>query len=172
VSFDPLADPRPLIRRVYGYVSYRIGEGPDAEDVTGETFARALRYRATFDGGRGEVLPWLLGIARRCIAAHYAHRVSVMEVPETSVDASLADDIALRLDVARAVARLGERDRELIALRYAADLSAKQIAKLLGLQVNAVEVGLHRAVGRLRARLGTPSDLAGASSAPMPVADR
>jgi len=34
---DPLANPEPLIRRVYAYVAYRIGDGPDAEDVTSAT---------------------------------------------------------------------------------------------------------------------------------------
>src|SRR5438046_1244825 len=63
---DPLADPAPLIRRVYSYVAYRIGDGPDAEDVTSEVFERALKYRASYDGSRGKPLPWLLGIARRC----------------------------------------------------------------------------------------------------------
>jgi DNA-directed RNA polymerase specialized sigma24 family protein len=42
---DPLANPAPLVKRVYAYVAYRIGDGPDAEDVTSETFERALRYR-------------------------------------------------------------------------------------------------------------------------------
>jgi Sigma-70 region 2 len=41
---DPLAQPEPLIRRVYAYAAYRLGDGQDAEDVTSETFARALRY--------------------------------------------------------------------------------------------------------------------------------
>ena len=38
---DPLRNPEPLIRRVYGYVAYRIGDGPDAEDITSETFTVA-----------------------------------------------------------------------------------------------------------------------------------
>ena len=48
---------------------------------------------------------------------------------------------------------LGERDRELIAFKYGADLTARQIAQVLGLQTNAVEVALHRALGRLREEL-------------------
>jgi len=48
---------------------------------------------------------------------------------------------------------LGQRDRELIALRYGADLRARQIAPLLDLKTNAVEVALHRALARLRAVL-------------------
>jgi RNA polymerase sigma factor (sigma-70 family) len=60
-------------------------------------------------------------------------------------------DSALRIDLARRVERLDVRDRELIALRYGADLTARQIAELQEARVNTVEVALHRAVGRLRA---------------------
>jgi RNA polymerase sigma factor (sigma-70 family) len=56
----------------------------------------------------------------------------------------------VRLDVAAAVGQLDERDRELVALRYGADLTARQIAELLELRVNTVEVALHRALARLR----------------------
>jgi DNA-directed RNA polymerase specialized sigma24 family protein len=45
---------------------------------------------------------------------------------------------------------LDERDRELLALRYGADLKARQIAELLGERTNTIEVALHRALGRLR----------------------
>ena len=55
-----------------------------------------------------------------------------------------------RLTLAHAVERLDERDRELIALRYGSDLSARQIGELLELRTNAVEVALHRALARLR----------------------
>ena len=51
---DPLANPEPLIRRVYSYVAYRVGDGPDAEDITSETFERAVRYKKTFDQRKGE----------------------------------------------------------------------------------------------------------------------
>jgi DNA-directed RNA polymerase specialized sigma24 family protein len=47
-SRDPLRDPEQLIPRVYAFVAYRLGDGPDAEDVTSETFARALRYQDSY----------------------------------------------------------------------------------------------------------------------------
>src|SRR5437763_12299565 len=65
---DPLADPQPLIRRIYAYVAYRLGDGPEAEDVTSEVFEQAVRYRKSYDRRRGEPIAWLIGIARRCIA--------------------------------------------------------------------------------------------------------
>ena len=56
---DPLANTPELIRRIYSYVAYRVGDGPDAEDVTSEVFERALRYRKSYDPSRGEPVAWL-----------------------------------------------------------------------------------------------------------------
>jgi RNA polymerase sigma-70 factor, ECF subfamily len=150
---DPLADPEPLIRRVYAYVAYRIGDGADAEDVTASTFERALRYRDRFDPTRGDVSAWLIGIARREISDEFARRPIAIDVPEEVDPAELEGEAATRLDLRRAVSTLGDRDRELIALRFGADLTARQIAEVVGLRTNAVEVALHRALHMLRGLL-------------------
>jgi RNA polymerase sigma factor (sigma-70 family) len=147
---DPLADPGPLIRRVYAYVAYRVGDGAEAEDLTSETFERALRYRDSYDPKRGEPVAWLIGIARRCIDGARL-RPESLEHPEDTPDTLDVEAETLeRLTLARAVERLDARDRELIALRYGSDLSARQIGELLELRTNAVEVALHRALARLR----------------------
>jgi len=148
---DPLADPEPLIRRVYAYVAYRIGDGPDAEDVTAAAIERALRYRDRFDPRRGDAAAWLIGIARRCISEHFGERPEPVEsLPEPAAPGELAADAALRLDLRHAVAQLEPRDRELIALRYGADLTARQIGEVLQVKTNTVEVALHRALQTLR----------------------
>ena len=154
-SRDPLAHPEELIRRVYAYVAYRNGDGPDAEDVTSETFERALRYRDSYDKSRGEPAAWLIGIARRCIAGASSAPTPVPD-PGTERPAAgdLEEDMVRRLTVAAGLARLSERDRELLALRYGADLTVGQIGELLELRPNAVEVALHRARDRLAAVLG------------------
>jgi RNA polymerase sigma factor (sigma-70 family) len=154
---DPFADLEPLIRRVYAYVAYRVGDGPDADDITSATFERALRYRDSFDPRKGDAAAWLIGIARRQIAG----QGQVVELPQDDlpeqVDPVRVEDRSVtRLDLAAAVARLGPRDRELIALRYGADLTAEHIASLLELNTNAVEVALHRALTRLRAIVDEP----------------
>ena len=152
---DPLANPRPLIRRVYSYVAYRIGDGPDAEDVTSEVFERALRYRASYDESRGQPVPWLLGIARRCVDDALVRRphVSSSEFSDQTSAEDLEGDAVRRLTVATAVNRLDERARDLLALRYGADLSAREIGEILGLKTNAVEVALHRTLTRVRSDL-------------------
>ena len=169
---DPLADPKPLIRRVYAYVAYRIGDGPDAQDVAGETFARALRYRSSFDPKQGEPIAWLLGIARRCIADARAVGVSEVELfDQVAAPGELEAESIERLDLRRAVLALDPRARELIALRYGADLKARQIAELLGERTNTVEVALHRALDQLRSQL-EPEEEAERASAREPTKPR
>ncbi|MHB8642709.1 MAG: RNA polymerase sigma factor [Gaiellaceae bacterium] len=154
LSRDPLTHAGPLIRRVYAYVSYRIGEGPDAEDVTSETFARAVRYRDGYDAARGDAVSWLIGIARRCIAAHLSEKVELLEHDHDRIaPGDLAEDAVRRLELARLLRVLSDSERELVALRFGADMTARQIAALLDLRVNTVEVALHRAIGRVRDEL-------------------
>jgi RNA polymerase sigma factor (sigma-70 family) len=150
---DPLADPEPLVQRVYAYVAYRIGDGPDAEDVTSEAFARAVRYRDSYDPSRGAPIAWVLGIARRCIEDFLRERRHEGEVPDLAAHADVAEETVTRIALWQAAGRLGDRDRELIALRYGADLTARQIARQLAMRTNAVEVALHRALHRLRVLL-------------------
>jgi RNA polymerase sigma-70 factor, ECF subfamily len=157
---DPLANPEPLIRRVYAYVAYRVGDGPDAEDLTSETFERALRYKKSYDSRKGEPVAWLIGIARRCIEGRPATLEVSSEYIEAADHRDLEDEALGRIALSGAVSRLEERDRDLIALRYGADLTARQIAELQGAKTNAIEVALHRALGRLRAHVEGEDDSA------------
>ena len=148
---DPLADPEPLIKRVYAYVAYRMGDGAEAEDVTSATFERALRYRNSYDPNKGDPVSWLFGIARRCVSEALVERsLQAGELPELEDPADVAGDTLRRLDLQQAMERLEVRERELLALRYGSDLSTRQISDLMDATPNAIDVALHRARQRLR----------------------
>ena len=150
---DPLADPEPLIRRVYAYVAYRIGPGPDAEDLTSDVFERALRYRSRYDPRKGEFGSWLIGIARRRIAERPTPTAAVALQPYERATTPDPEEAALRrAALLEALERLSDRDRELVAMHYVG-MSAPQIAELMDLTRNAVDVALHRALTRLRQEL-------------------
>jgi RNA polymerase sigma factor (sigma-70 family) len=150
---DPLANPEQLLRRVYAYVSYRVGDRTDAEDITSETFERALRYRDSFDARKGDPVGWLLGIARNCVYdAMLRPRTISLERDEVG-ETGLEERVVGRLSLRQALATLADRDRELLALRYGADLKTREIGELLELRTNAVEVALSRARARLAAAL-------------------
>lgn len=119
---DPFADLEPLVQRVYAYVAYRLGPGPDAESLTARTFDMGFRHRAAFDPARDEPVPFLIEIAHRLLGEQ-------------------GDE---------AGARVGERDRELVALRYGAELTPAQIGQILGVDARTVETGLAGTLARVR----------------------
>lgn len=151
---DPLAHPDQLIRRVYAYVAYRLGDGADAEDVVAATFERAVRYRHTYDRKRGEPIAWLVGIAKHCLNDALAAESRRPQAGFTPLESGFEDAALERVTLRAAIARLGERDQELLALRYGADLSTRAIGELVGARTNSVDVALHRAHARLRRELG------------------
>jgi RNA polymerase sigma-70 factor, ECF subfamily len=160
-SGDPLDRPTEAIRSIYAYVAYRIGPGPEAEDVVSETIERALRYRDSYTPSKGSPNAWLIGIARRCLFDASSARRN----PASGVQAAdeWVDDVAgltvRRVDLQRALARLDEREQELIALRYGAGLTAREIGRIVQLRPNTVDVTLHRALARLRTFLADESHI-------------
>ncbi|MGN6380908.1 MAG: RNA polymerase sigma factor [Gaiellales bacterium] len=154
---DPFRRPGRLTDSVYAYVAYRIGAGSAAQDVTGEALLRAWRGRSTYDPDRGAPESWVIGIARRVLAERsQSPEVLVEQVPDRPDVRDEQRQSLDRVSIAHAMQQLGDRDRELLALRYGADLSAQQIADLLHIEVNAAEVALSRARGRLRKILDPP----------------
>src|SRR5947209_12958204 len=115
---DPLSNPQAHINRVYAYAAYRLGDGPDAEDVTSETFERALRYRDSFDPRRGDPASWLIGIARRCIADAALKRELPTDEPIEHAVEGHEDDALRRIETRAAVAQLDARERDLVTLRH------------------------------------------------------
>ena len=150
---DPLRNPEQLMRRVYAYVAYRVGDPGEAEDITSETFERALRYRGSFDPRKGDAVGWLLGIARNCLYDRQLRPREQALVQEQPAAGDLEAEVIERLTLNQALAALSVNDRELLALRYGADLRAREIAHLLDQRTNAVEVALSRARARLAAEL-------------------
>jgi RNA polymerase sigma-70 factor (ECF subfamily) len=150
---DPLANPEPLLRRVYAYVAYRINDPNEAEDITSETFERALRYRDRYDERKGEPIAWLFGIARNCLYdAQLRTRPEAQAEPEPT-GPGVETEVVGRLTLEQAFATLSSDDQELLALRYGSDLRVREIAGLLDRRTNAVEVALSRARTRLAAAL-------------------
>lgn len=133
----------------------------DAEDLTQQTFERALRAWERFDPGRGPLGTWLLTIARNLLIDHHRARGSgastvaldslePSELPSTN---GVRPSIGLEPELARALEGLPQRDREVVALRYGGELTGPEIVELTGLTLANVQQILSRSVRRLRAAL-------------------
>jgi RNA polymerase sigma-70 factor (ECF subfamily) len=146
---------------IHGFFAYRLGSRADAEDLTQETFLRAFKAWSRFDPARAGMRTWLLSIARNLLIDHYRARAVRPEqaMPEGLDPQASDDELNLGLDpaLANALAQLGEREREIIALRFGGDLSGPEIAELTGLTLANVQQILSRSLRRLRGELESPA---------------
>jgi RNA polymerase sigma-70 factor (ECF subfamily) len=144
---------------VYGFLGYRVRTREEAEDLTQATFERALRAWGRYDPSRASARTWLLAIARNVLIDHYRADRTTRHAPlpdEGDSTAEVAPDervLGPEPELARALGRLGERERELIALRYGGDMTGAEIAEMTGLTLANVQQILSRSLRGLRADL-------------------
>ncbi|MFP5369548.1 MAG: RNA polymerase sigma factor, partial [Actinomycetes bacterium] len=151
---------------VHRYLGRRVGEL--ADDLLSETFLFAFRRRAAYRAERVDVRPWLLGIATNLVHSHArTERRRYRALARSSaqpVTAAGSDDVHARVDaaalrgpLARALAGLKERDRDVLLLFAWGQLGYDEIAAVLDIPVGTVRSRLNRARRQTRAILATAS---------------
>jgi RNA polymerase sigma-70 factor (ECF subfamily) len=151
--------------RVYGFLAYRLGDPQAAEDLTQTTFERALRAWSRYDPERASVSTWLLSIAANLLIDHRRRDRPVTTPPAGSAEPRTVAGPEERFGgspaLVEALAGLGEREREVLALRYGGDLTGAETAAVLGLSLANVQQINSRALRRLREVLeGDPDGVA------------
>ena len=151
------------VDRVFRYVCYRVASRQLAEDLTSETFLRALRSLGTFQWQGRDVGAWLITIARNLVAdlyksARYRLELTTDDVSSTApppLEEGPEGEVLTGLQNAAlldAVRRLGPEQQECIALRFLQGFSVAETAQIMGKNDGAVKALQHRAV-RALARL-------------------
>lgn len=141
----------PLLR----FLVYRTGERALAEDILADTFERVLRSRRGPEPGQERA--WLYTIALNRLR-DLSRRRGAEERALAHVEPNgngHANGLALedRDSLARALASLPDAEREVIALRYGADLSLREVSEVLGESQTTVHGRIYRGLRHLRRRL-------------------
>ncbi|GAA0932529.1 RNA polymerase sigma factor [Virgisporangium aurantiacum] len=147
---------------VYRFCLSQVRNPSDAEDLTADVFAAAFVAYERTRPDADRVVPWLMRIARNHVIDHHRrqttrrtaferwfHRSEPNAVSTTDVE----HEVTLRSELREVLARcrrLKARDRTLIGLRVAADLSYQQVGEVLGISEHAATMGTKRALQRLR----------------------
>ncbi|HEY7487910.1 MAG TPA: sigma-70 family RNA polymerase sigma factor [Streptosporangiaceae bacterium] len=151
---------------VYRYVYYRVGSHAMAEDLTSDTFLRALRRMGEFSWQGKDFGAWLVTIARNLVTDHFKssrHRLEITtpdllesdrldEGPERAVLDSMTNRVLLM-----AVGRLGSEQQACVVLRFLHGLSVAETALVMGKKSGAIKALQYRAVRSLARML--PQDL-------------
>jgi RNA polymerase sigma-70 factor, ECF subfamily len=145
--------------RVYNYMRFRCSDPQAADDLTSLVFEKALREIAHYQAERAPFAVWLFTIARNALTDHLRagrrHPWLSLDLlrgqsnPDHSTEEALIE-AETRDNLMRALARLSERERDLIALKFQAGLNNRQIAEMTRLSESNVGVTVFRAIQRLR----------------------
>ena len=141
---------------VFGYLLYLTRDRALAEDLSGETFEKALRLWSRFDPRRGSARTWLLNIARTSAldwfrAERRRRRREEAVAPTERVEAAFAEGLSPALE--QALRSLSAGEREVIALRVLLDLDGEETARVLGISPTAVSTRLSRALKKLEEKV-------------------
>jgi RNA polymerase sigma-70 factor (ECF subfamily) len=144
--------------RLFRYVSYRVATREEAEDLVALIFEKILEKYQSYDPLLGTLDGWVFAIARNMVSnrhrARYRH-------PETTLDAltvleadfNVIELVLEKEDITRLrqyLDRLTERERELLALRYGANLPHRRIGEIMRMREDHVTVSLGRTIRKLR----------------------
>jgi RNA polymerase sigma-70 factor (ECF subfamily) len=139
---------------VHGFLARRAGQQA-ADDLLGEVWVRAFAARGGYDPGHAGARPWLYGIARNVLRAHWRSRPDTSAAAEEAVDPW--DDVVDRLDSAAqareltsALRALPASERDVLLLVAWEQLSPAEVAAVLGVPQGTVRSRLHRARAALR----------------------
>ncbi len=145
--------------RVLNYMRLRVEDEALAQDLTAQTFERALTKLHTLRD-EGAFGGWLFAIARTEVAGHFRRRkpqvslerVGDLSAPDPPVEGQAEQHQEL-IALCAAISTLSEREQEIVRLRFVAGLTNRAIGKAMRLRENTVAVILYRALHKLRAIL-------------------
>jgi len=140
---------------VHAFLVYLTGDRAVAEDLTAETFAKALERWHRFDPRRGETRTWLYQVARSTALDHFRseerrrRREGRYAVAEVRQSAQPVFGEGLSPELESALERLSAAEREVIALRVLLELDGEATARVLGISTSACSTRLSRALQKL-----------------------
>lgn len=144
---------------LYGFLAYRVGDPTVAEDLLGDTFERVVKSHARYNARKGSESTWIYTIALNCLRDHVrrsqaeGRALERADWPDDAFAEGSHSGLHERDELLRALGALEPAEREIVALRYGADLRLQDIAAVTGLAPTTVQGRLYSGLRKLRATL-------------------
>jgi RNA polymerase sigma-70 factor (ECF subfamily) len=145
--------------KVYRYIRYRVNNTQEAEDLTSATFEKALENIKRYSSEKAKFSTWIYSIARNTVIDYYRVKAKRKTTPleeATEIEARdlpIEEEFLRREDLRRlhiCLKDLPPMEQEIISLKFGAELTNRQIARMVGQTESNVGTRLCRAVKKLR----------------------
>jgi RNA polymerase sigma-70 factor, ECF subfamily len=145
--------------KVFQYVSYRVGNRSEVEEITSIIFEKALTKFRSYDSRKASFSTWIFSIAHHTIIDYYRRssreQKYKVEVSSRSIEfAAPPEDEVTRLEevqkLRECLSLLNHNEQELISLKFSGDMTNREIARITGLSESNVGTILCRAIRKLR----------------------
>jgi len=153
-------------KNVFNYIAFRISNPFDAEELASAVFENAMRGFRTYKPMLAPMEAWLIGIAKNVVTDYLRSMKHVRLVPledaaELASTQRQPEEMAViheeNAALLQAMARLNDRERQVLSMKFATDLKNYEIAGLMRISESNVGVLTHRAIQKLRKILGEES---------------
>jgi len=142
--------------KIYNYIYYRVLHRETAEDLTSETFYKAVAFAASFDERKASYKTWIFTLAHNVVANYYRGRKNDSPIDDFEFaddEAGVDESLIVKEDMKKLhglLKTLPKREREVLALRYWGDMSYRDIAERTGISEKNVGVILSRTITKLK----------------------
>lgn len=140
--------------KIKGYFYSQTSDSYLAEDLCSDVFLKVYEKIDTFDDSKASVSTWIYTIARNTLIDYYRTRKVHEEVPEEYRDDSDVEEEVLNNEsleeLAKALEKLDERERDIIVFRYYCGDSLKEIAEKLKISYAYVKILHNKALQELK----------------------
>lgn len=145
-------------KKLYKYILYRVGDHNVAEDLVSEVFEKMLTNYSTYDDQKSKFSTWLFAIAHNTVINYYKksqrrYTLGLINCEKIESKYQLEDliiDKELKETLLRAIMALDERQQNIIAFKFGARLTNREIAKILNLTESNVGTIIYRSLKRLK----------------------
>jgi RNA polymerase sigma factor (sigma-70 family) len=145
--------------KVFSFVSYRVEEKEIAEDITSSIFEKAVTKFNSYDANKAAFSTWIFTIARNAIIDYYRNRDKEQEYRKEAkiqimvFSTSIEEEVTRTEDIKKlktCLKKLGEKEQEIITLKFSSEMNNREIAGVMGLSESNVGTILCRAIKKLR----------------------
>ncbi|SFL77610.1 RNA polymerase sigma-70 factor, ECF subfamily [Paenibacillus sp. 1_12] len=149
-------------KRVYKYICYRINNHYAAEDICSHVFEKVITKYHSFSQEKSKFEVWLFAIVRNSVTDYYRAQkkgthFSLNNLLNMVFIKSSPEELAIRDDnnqeLFKALAKLRDKERNILAMKYAAGLKNSEIAQLMGVSESNIGVVVYRSLKKLHKTL-------------------